>query len=107
MHRLPLTGSRWDIRLLSLRVKTPTFCVFPLFSVAVMEKSYDARGDGEYYLRSGCSVSADISAVEASVADFWKSIQHTVTEWSWEDADFLWVSCIWRGGYGKVFGRLR
>jgi hypothetical protein len=26
--------------------KTPTFCVFPVFSVAVMEKSCDACGDG-------------------------------------------------------------
>jgi hypothetical protein len=46
-HRLPLTGSRWDIRWLSGRGKTPTFCVFPVFSVAVMEKCCDACGDGE------------------------------------------------------------
>jgi hypothetical protein len=26
--------------------KTPTFCVFPVFSVAVMEKCCDACGDG-------------------------------------------------------------
>jgi hypothetical protein len=35
--------------------KTPTFCVFPVFSVAVMEKCCDACGDGEYYFRSGFS----------------------------------------------------
>jgi hypothetical protein len=29
------------------------FCVFPVFSVAVMEKCCDACGDGEYYFRSG------------------------------------------------------
>jgi hypothetical protein len=36
-----------------LREKTPTFCVFPVFSVAVMEKCCDACGDGKYYFRSG------------------------------------------------------
>jgi hypothetical protein len=52
-HRLPLTGSRWDIRWLSSRGTKPTFCVFPVFRVAVMEKCCDACGDGEYYFRSG------------------------------------------------------
>jgi hypothetical protein len=42
-HRLPLTGSRWDIRWLIGRRTKPTFCVFPVFSVAVMEKCCDAR----------------------------------------------------------------
>jgi hypothetical protein len=37
-HRLPLTGSRWDIRWLIGRRTKPIFCVFPVFSVAVMEK---------------------------------------------------------------------
>jgi hypothetical protein len=46
---MPLTGSRRDIRWVSGREKTPTFCVFPVFSVAVMEKCCDACGDGEYY----------------------------------------------------------
>jgi hypothetical protein len=36
-HRLPLTGSRWDIRWSIGRRTKPTFCVFPVFSVAVME----------------------------------------------------------------------
>jgi hypothetical protein len=36
-HRMPLTGKRWDIRLVSYSEKTPTFCIFPVFSVAVME----------------------------------------------------------------------
>jgi hypothetical protein len=35
------------------RGKAPTFCVFPLFSVVVMEKCCDACGDGEYYFRPG------------------------------------------------------
>jgi hypothetical protein len=51
-HRVPLTGSRRDIRLVSYSGKTPTFCVF---SVAVMEKCCDACGDGEYYFQSGFS----------------------------------------------------
>jgi hypothetical protein len=54
-HRLPLTGCRWDIRWVSGRGRTPTFCVFHVFSVAVMEKCCDACGDGEYYFRSGFS----------------------------------------------------
>jgi hypothetical protein len=47
-------GSRWDIRWVSGGGKTPTFCVFPVFSVAVTEKCCDACGDGEYYFLSGC-----------------------------------------------------
>jgi hypothetical protein len=49
---MPLTGSRWDIRWLIGRRTKPTFCVFPVFSVAVMEKCCDACRDGEYYQRS-------------------------------------------------------
>jgi hypothetical protein len=56
-HRLPLTGSRWDIRWLIGRRTKPTFCVFPVFSVAVMERGCDACRDGEYYFRSIFSVS--------------------------------------------------
>jgi hypothetical protein len=56
-HRMPLTGSRCDIRVKSYCGMTPTFCVFPVSSVAVMEKCCDACGDGEYYLRSGFLVS--------------------------------------------------
>jgi hypothetical protein len=56
-HRLPLTGSRWDIRWLIGRRTKPTFCVFPVFSVAVMEKCCDACGYEEYYFRSGFSAS--------------------------------------------------
>jgi hypothetical protein len=52
-HRLLLTVSRQDIRLVSYSGKTPTFCVFPVFSVAVMEKCCDACGVGEYYFGSG------------------------------------------------------
>jgi hypothetical protein len=48
-HRLLIAGNRRDIRFVSYSGKTPTFCVFPVFSVAVMEKCCDACGDGEYY----------------------------------------------------------
>jgi hypothetical protein len=58
-HRLSFTGNRWDIRRLSARVKTPTLCVFPVFSVAVMEECCDACGDGENYFRSGCLASCN------------------------------------------------
>jgi hypothetical protein len=93
-HRLPLTGSRWDIRWLSGRGKKPTFCVFPVFSVAVMEKCCDACGDGEYYFRSGCSASEGAGVSGASIAVDRKSMGHTVAERSWKDADFLCISCI-------------
>jgi hypothetical protein len=164
-HRLPLTGSRWDIRWLSSRGTKPTFCVFPVFSVAVLEKCCDACGDGEYYFRSGFSASEGAGVSEASTAvdrSRWdirwlssrgtkptfcvfpvfsvavmekccdacgdgntisgrvfgvrgradvsvastavdrKSMGHTVAEQSWNETDFLCISCISRGGYGKV-----
>jgi hypothetical protein len=46
-HRMPLTGTRRDIRVKSYCGKTPTVCVIPVFSVAVMEKCCDACGYGE------------------------------------------------------------
>jgi hypothetical protein len=58
-HRLTLTGSRWYIRWLSGRGRTPTSCVFPGFSVATMEKYCDSCGDGEYYYHSSSSASED------------------------------------------------
>jgi hypothetical protein len=56
-HRLPLTGSRWDIRWLIGRRTKPTFCVCSVLNVAVMEKCCDACGYEEYYFRSGFSAS--------------------------------------------------
>jgi hypothetical protein len=93
-HRLPLTGSRWDIRWLSGRGKTRLSVYFLLFSVAVMEKCCDACGDGEYYFRSGCSASEGAGVSEASIAVDRKSMGHTVAERSWKNADFLCISCI-------------
>jgi hypothetical protein len=60
-HRLSLTESRWDIRWLSRRGKTPTSCVFNVFSVAVMQKYCDAGGDGENYFRLEDSASCNAS----------------------------------------------
>jgi hypothetical protein len=37
LHGLPFTGSRLDILWLSGRRKTPTLCVFPVLSAAVMQ----------------------------------------------------------------------
>jgi hypothetical protein len=51
-HRLPITGSRLDIRWLIGRRTKPTLCVLPVLSVAVMGRGCDACLDWEYYLRS-------------------------------------------------------
>jgi hypothetical protein len=47
-YRLLLTGSRCYIQWLIDRRTKPIFCVFPVFSVAVMERGCDACRDGEY-----------------------------------------------------------
>jgi hypothetical protein len=67
-HRLPLTASRWDIRLLIGRRTKPTFSVFPVFSVAVTEKCCDACGDGEYYFLSGFPAGKGAGVSEALTA---------------------------------------
>jgi hypothetical protein len=90
-HRLPLTGSRWDIRWLIGRRTKPTFCVFPVFSVAVMEKCCDACRDGEYYFRSGFSASEGAGVSEASTAVDRKSMGHTMADRSSNEADFLCI----------------
>jgi hypothetical protein len=66
-HRLPLIGSRWDIRWLIGRRTNPTFCVFPVFSVAVMEKCCDACRDGEYNFRYVFSASEGAGVSVASI----------------------------------------
>jgi hypothetical protein len=103
-HRLLLTGSRRDMRFMSYRGKTPTFCVFPVFSVhmAVMEKCRDASGDAEYSFRSGFSTLQSDSISEATIAVDRKSMGHTLSERSWKDAYFLCITCIQRVGYRKV-----
>jgi hypothetical protein len=52
-RRASLTASRWDIRRLIGRRTKPTFCVFSVLNVAVMEKCCDACGYEDYYFRSG------------------------------------------------------
>jgi hypothetical protein len=75
-HRLPLTGSRWDIRCLVGRRTKPTVCVLPVLSVAVMEKCCDACGDREYYFWSVFSASQSDGVSAASIAVDRKSMGH-------------------------------
>jgi hypothetical protein len=97
-HRLPLTGSRWGLRWLIGRRTKPSFCVFfcvfPVISVAVMEKCCDACGDVEHYFRYGFSASEGAGVSEASTAVDRKSMGHTVADRSWNEAEFLCISCI-------------
>jgi hypothetical protein len=65
---MPLTASRWDIRWVIGRRTMPTFCVFPVISVAVMDKCCDACGNGECYFSSCSSASEGAGVTEASVA---------------------------------------
>jgi hypothetical protein len=79
-HRVTLIGSRRVIRLVSYSEVTPTFCVFPVFSVAVIEKCCDACRDGEYFFRSGFLALQDDGVSGASSAVDRKSTGHTVGE---------------------------
>jgi hypothetical protein len=58
--------------------KTPTCCVFPVFSVTVMEKCCDACGDGNTYFQSGFPTLQDDGVSLASNAVDRKSMGHTV-----------------------------
>jgi hypothetical protein len=67
-HRSPLTGSRWDKRWVIGRRTKPTFCVFPVLSLAVMGRCCDASRDCEYYFRSAFLASegaGDLGALTA------------------------------------------
>jgi hypothetical protein len=79
-HRTPLTGSRWDTRLVSNGGKTPTLCVFPVLRVAVVEKCCDACGDREYYFRLGFSGLCGDGVSVASTCVYAKSMGQTVGE---------------------------
>jgi hypothetical protein len=107
---LPLNGKQWDIRWLIGRRTKPTFCVFLVFSMADMEKCFDACGDVDYYFRSGFSASEGAGISEASFAVDRNCMGHTVADRSSNETDFLCIflciSCIKHGGYGKVFSRL-
>jgi hypothetical protein len=84
----------------------PFFCLFPVFSVAVMGKGFDACGDREYYLRSSFSASEGVGISEASIAVDWKSIGLTVANRSSNEADclciFLCFPFLLHCCYGKV-----
>jgi hypothetical protein len=60
--------SRPDLRLVIYSINMPTFCVFPVFCVVVMEKCCDVGVDGEYSFRSGFSTFENVGVSEASVA---------------------------------------
>jgi hypothetical protein len=74
--------------------KTSTFCVFSVFSVAVMETCCDACGDGKFYFRSGYSASMKLYKLVASTAVDRMSMGHAVAERWWKDADFLFIYVI-------------
>jgi hypothetical protein len=50
---------------------TPTFCVFPVFSVAVILKCCDAYGDGNRYFQVGFfrALQADGVSLASNVVD--------------------------------------
>jgi hypothetical protein len=87
-HRLPLTGSRWDLPWLIGRGLKPTSCVLPVLGLAVMEKSCDACGEGKYYFRSAFWVPEGACVLESSIAFDRKSMGHTVADGSSNEADF-------------------
>jgi hypothetical protein len=90
-HRLLMTGSRCLIQRLINRRTKPIVCVFPVFSVAVMEWGCDACRDGEYYLRSVFWVSKGAGVSWASTAINRKSMRHTMADRSSNEADFLCI----------------
>jgi hypothetical protein len=73
---------------------TPTFCVFSVMSVSVIEKCCDACGSGEYCFRSDFLESQGAGVIDASTVVDQMTSGHTVGERSWKDADFLCISCI-------------
>jgi hypothetical protein len=95
-HRLPLTASRWDIRLLIGRRTKPTFCVLPVLGLAVTEKCCDAcvYGKYAYFFRSAFLAPEGACVLEASIAVDRKSMGHTLADRSPNKADFLRISCI-------------
>jgi hypothetical protein len=97
-HRLPLTGSRYDIRWLIGRRSKPTFFVFSVLNVAVMEKCCDACGYGEYHFRSRSPASGSAGVREASATVDRKSMGQTVADRSSNEADFqcILLYLAWR-----------
>jgi hypothetical protein len=93
-----LIASRNDIRWLIVRRTKPTFCVFPLFSVAVMERGCDACFHGDCCFWSGFSAPEAASVSVASTVVDRKSMGHTVADRSSNEADFVCILlCLaWR-----------
>jgi hypothetical protein len=85
--------SRWDIRWLIGRRTKPTFCVFSVFSEAVMEECCDACFHGDYYFRSDFLASEAAGVTLASIVVDRKSSRHTVADRSSNEADFLCIFC--------------
>jgi hypothetical protein len=73
---------------------TTTVFVFPVFSVTAKEKCCDACGDGIKYLQTGLPTLQDDGVPRVSTTVDQMMSGHTVCERSWEDADFLCISCI-------------
>jgi hypothetical protein len=73
-----------------------------VFSVAFMQKLCDSSYHVDYYFRSDFSPSEAASVSVASTFVERKSMGHTVADRSSNAADFLFIFCILRGGYGKV-----
>jgi hypothetical protein len=74
--------------------KTPTFCVFRVFSVAVMKSVVTLPVTGNTIFASSFSTLQGDGVSEASIAVDRKSRGHTVGELWFKDADFLCISCI-------------
>jgi hypothetical protein len=90
---LSLTESRSDIRWLIGRRSKPTFFLFSVLNVAVMEKCCDACGHGEYYFRSGIPALWGAVVREALIVVDRKSIGHKMADRSSIEADFLSIFC--------------
>jgi hypothetical protein len=71
-----------------------TFCVFPVYSVAILDKCFDSCAYGHHYFRSGCSASAVVGALGASTAVDRKSMGHTLTERSCKTPTFCVIPVI-------------
>jgi hypothetical protein len=75
-HRRPLTEVDEIYGWLMTVERRLTLCVFPVYSVAVLEKCCDACGNGDYYFRSGISTLKVDGVSVASTAVDRKSTGH-------------------------------
>jgi hypothetical protein len=69
-RRLAVTRSRRNVRLVSYSGQTRTFCVFRVFSLAVILKCIDANGEGNIHFQSGIlALQADSVSLASNVVD--------------------------------------